>query len=127
MHFAHSFRVTQPVPLHAVLDVVGYNVALRVGAMWNVHVVALRGYDLLNAAGDAHQLPVDAVPCVGKATTKRSFVVEDFIALTIHRQTLRIHAATVAQNLHVLCRPFDYFEFIFGQGVVLYSIAKLSN
>ena len=98
MHFAHRFRVPQPVPLHAVLDVVRYNVALRVGAMCNVHVVALRGDDLLNAARDVNQLPVDAIPCVGKATTKRSFVVEDFIALAIDHQTLRVQIATVSKS-----------------------------
>jgi len=75
---------------------------------------------LLNAARDVNQLPVDAIPCVGKATTKPSFVVEDFIALAIDHQTLRVQIATVVQNLHVLCSLFYYSEFVFGQCVVLY-------
>lgn|SRR5258708_5229886 len=122
--FAHSFRVPQPVPVHTVLNVIRYNVSLRVGAMCNVHVVTGRRNDLLDWARDVNELPVNAVPSMGETTAKRSLVVENLIPLAIRRQTFRIHVATVAQNLHVLCSLFDYSEFIFGQCVVLYNTVK---
>jgi len=82
-------------------------------------VLALRGNNLLDWARDVNQLPVNAVPSMGETTAKGSLVVENLIPLAIHRQTLRIHVATVAQNLHVLCSLLDYSEFILGQCLVL--------